>query len=204
VEIREVTTYNPNAPFDGYGVWVVFEQRYHKVCLLHPVTLSKLNLEEYEYVRASGNSLWPFNNTNTSFNVERFLKNFKERIKFFIDNEKSIPAELCATVISELQDISMEGARRIINELGLESEEEVIYSLDKKDRKFNLRENANYEKVRGRPLAIIEALREHGPASMKKITELVDGKLKTRCKLSRAVTYFVNKLTSQGILEIVA
>lgn len=207
MEIREVTTYSENSPFTGYGIWIIFEKKYHKAILLHPVLLTELQLNEYEFVESCGNCLWPFNNSGKGFSIDRFISNFKERIKFFIDNERSIPAELCAKVISEIDEISMEKARECINLLALKSGEELktgVYSLDKKEREFSLRDDANYSKVRGRPLAIIEALRDYGPATMEQITELVDGKLRTKCKLSRAVTYFVNKLTSQGILEIVA
>jgi hypothetical protein len=208
VEIREVTQYSEKAPFTGYGVWVVFEMKYHKVNLLHPITFTEMYLSQYEFVKACGNSLWPFNSTGKAFSLDRFLSSFKERIRFFIDNNRTFPAELCAKVLSEMQEISMEEARSFINSLALESGEELrtsnYYSLDKKDREFILREDANCSSIRGRPLAIIEALRGHGPATMEQITELVDGRLKTKCKLSRAVTYFVNKMTSQGILEIVA
>lgn len=206
MEIREITTYSENAPFTGYGVCIVFEMRYRQVRLLHPSTLGEMLLQEYEFVEACGNQLWPFNNSGISFSVERFKRSFKERVKFSIENKRSIPFVSVCQVISELDEISVQEAEDYVNSLAIEAEEEVkrgVYSLDKHDRRFILRKDADYSRIVGRPLAIIQALQNSPPATMSEIKDLVDGKLKTKCKLSRAVTYFVNKLTSQGILEIV-
>lgn len=205
MEIREVTTYNEKAPFTGYGVWVVFELKYRKAHLLHPIYLTELMLSEYEYVRSSGNCLWPINNTGTSFNFEKWQHDFKNRVAFFIENKRSFPIQLVAKVIAEIDKTSIEEAIRFLGSL---TESVAGKSAPKLFTKANieyaLREDADISNVRGRPLAIVNAFQENGPASIYQITHLVKGKLKTKSDLSRVVTYFVHKLTAQGILEIVA
>lgn len=215
MEIREITTLHKNAPFKGYGVWVVFETRLRKAHLFHPVTFTELFLSEYEFVRSCGNCLWPFNNSGSNFNVQKFYANFLERVEFFVKNKKSFPVNLVAQVISEVGELSMENSMKfiqnlyskVLQQMPEETTEEQIQkelSFDKHTRVFKFKEGADTQKVKGRPLAIVEALKQDGPATMLEITERVSGTLKTKCKLSRTVTYFVNKLTSQGILEIVA
>lgn len=205
MEIREVTQYNRDAPFTGYGVWIIFELKYRKAQLIHPVHLTELILSEYELVRSSGNSLWPTNKTGSSFNFEKFKQDFKDRVKFFIEHKRSFPLQTVARVIAELEDISTEEAIRIIGGM-TESEagKPTPMLFSKANRQYALREDVDLSKIRGRPLAVVNAFKENGPASIYQITHLVKGRLKTKSDLSRVVTYFVHKLTSQGILEIVA
>jgi len=205
MEIREVTQYNEKAPFTGYGIWVVFELKYRKAHLLHPIHLTELMLSEYEYVRASGNCLWPINNTGTSFNFERWKKSFKDRVLFFIEHNRSFPVQLVAKTIAELDEISLEEAIRFLGSLTQsEAGKPKPKLFTKANMEYALREDVDISNMRGRPLAIVTAFKENGPASIYQITHLVKGKLKTKSDLSRVVTYFVHKLTAQGILEIVA
>jgi len=207
MEIREITTYHEKAPFTGYGVWFVFETKYRKAHLVHPVTLTELMLNEYEFVRAVGKCLWPNNNTGTSFHKDKFVRDFKTRLEFMIQNRKPFPIQAVAKIISELDEISEEEAHEFIKALDQKSWDMCIPTtlrLDKTSREYALKKDADLSAVRGRPLAIVEAFKESGPASIYKITELVTGKLKTKSKTGRVVTYFVHKLASQGILEIVA
>lgn len=204
MEIREVTTYNEKAPFTGYGIWVIFEMKYRKAHLLHPVHLTELMLSEYEYVQSSGNCLWPFNNTGNSFNFERWKQNFKDRVAFFIQHKRSFPVQLVAKVISEIDGITVEEAVKYIGSLTqLESGKATPTLFTKANIEYVLRKDADISLMRGRPLAVVNAFQENGPASIYQITHLVKGKLKTKSDLSRVVTYFVHKLTAQGILEIV-
>ncbi len=205
MEIREVTTYNEKAPFTGYGIWIVFELKYRKAHLLHPIHLTELMLSEYEYVRSSGNCLWPFNSTGNSFNFERWKQSFKDRIAFFIEHKRSFPLQLVAKVISEIDNITVEEAIRYIGSLSQsEAGKPAPMLFTKANIEYALRKDADVSEMRGRPLAIVNAFKENGPASIYQITHLVKGKLKTKSDLSRVVTYFVHKLASQGILEIVA
>lgn len=204
MEIREVTSYSDKTPFTGYGVWMVFELKYRKVLLLHPVYLTEVILREYEYVSSVGKCIWPFNETSGSFNLERFTNNFKERIKLAIVSKKSFPIQTAAKALAELQETTQEEALAYIVSLNVSTTgKPVSVTLDKVSKTFTLSKEANIENIRGRPLAIVEALKENGPANIYQIVHLVDGKLKTKCDLRRAVVYFVNKLASQGILEII-
>jgi hypothetical protein len=206
MEIREVTTYNERAPFTGYGVWVVFELVGRKAQLIHPIHLTELMLSEYEYVQSCGNSLWPYNNTGTSFNVDRFKRNLKERIEFFVRTKKSFPIQTVAKIIAELDEIEVSEALKYISSLGVEATEDekpVSMAMDKASREYSLRKDVDISNIAGRPRVIVEVIRESGPASIYQITHLVTGRLKTKCGISRTVTYFVHKLASQGILEIV-
>jgi hypothetical protein len=207
MEIREVTTYNEKAPFTGYGLWIVFELKYRKILIVHPVTLTEIVLSEYEYVKSCGDSLWPINTSKTSFKFDKFARDFKERIRYRITKGKSFPIQTVAKVIAELDNITVEEASRYLTSLSHQSYDlgnvETL-DIDDENREYRLRKGVDYSHITGRPLAIIEAFRENGPSSKYKITELVTGKVKTKMKISRVVTYFVNKLASQGILEIVA
>ena len=207
MEIREITTYNERAPFSGYGIWIVFELKHRKAHLIHPVTFTELVMVEYDYVKSAGDCLWPFNTTKSSFSIERFRKNLLDRIDFFIKNKRSFPLNLLATVISEIDECSIEDATKIITSMAsVSTDHDVPISnlMDKASREFSLCKDADISGIRGRPLAIVQALQETKSASIYQITHLVNGRLKTKSDLSRVVTYFVHKLTSQGILEIVS
>ena len=207
MEIREVTTYHKNAPFSGYGIWIVFEMRYRKAQLLHPIHLTELILSEYEYVQSSGNQLWPENQTGITngFSFERFKSKFKERVEFFIRNKKTFPVQLVARVIEELDGCSSQEAMRF---LASHSEKEynkpVSTLFNKANREYNIAEEVDLSNYRGRQLVILNAFKENGQASIYQITHLVTGKLKTKSDVGRVVTYFVHRLAAQGILEIVA
>lgn len=207
MEIREVTTYNKNAPFTGYGIWIVFEMRYRKAQLLHPIHLTELILTEYEFVSSSGNQLWPENKTGiaNAFNFERFKKSFKERVEFFIRNKKTFPVQLVVKVIEELDGCtSQEAMRFLASHTQQEYNKPVSTLFNKANREYNLAEDVDLSNFRGRQLVILNAFKENGQASIYQITHLVTGKLKTKSDVSRVVTYFVHKLASQGILEIAA
>lgn len=207
MEIREITTYHEKSPVTGYSIWFVFETKYRKAHLIHVSTLKELILSEYEFVTSVGNCLWPFNNTKTSFNKDKFVRDFKDRLEFMIQHKKPFPIQSVAKIISELDEISEDEAHKFIKSLDQKSWDLCIPTslrLDSTSREYALRKDVDLSSVRGRPLTIVEAFRESGPASIYKITELVTGKLKTKSKTSRVVTYFVHKLASQGILEIVA
>jgi hypothetical protein len=208
MEIREVTTYNEKLPFSGYGIWVVFEMKYHKAHLVHPIHFSELILREYEYMKSVGGCLWPNNNTKTFFNKDRFTASIKDRVKFFMDNDRTFPVQLVARILAELEETTekaqLEWIDSLNKQVSAEKGKPTLTLLDKASISYRLSETANLENVRGRPLAIVEALKTSPePASIYQITHLVDGKLKTKSDLSRVVTYFVHKLASQGILEIV-
>lgn len=205
MEIREVTQYHKDAPFSGYGVWILFELKHRKTQLLHPIHLTELILSEYEIIKGSGSSLWPVNKTGSSFNVDKFKQDFKDRVKWHINNGHGFPVPLVAKVIAELDDISQEEAIAVIGAMTEHRAGKRAPSLfNKANRSYALRENVDTSKVRGRPAVIVTAFKENGPASIYQIAHLVDGRLKTKSDLNRVVTYFVHKLTSQGILEIVA
>lgn len=209
MEIREVTQYNEKAPFTGYGLWIVFELKHRKAQLIHPIYFTELILSEYEYVKSSGGCLWPNNNTKTSFNIDKFKRDLKSRIRFMLENKRPFPVQVVAKIIAELDSISEREALDLIksmnNSVSAELGIPTSITLDKANLEFRLRKDADTSSIKGRPLAIVEVLKETGEsASMYRINHLVNGRLKTKCKLSRAVTYFVNKLVAQGILEIVA
>ena len=200
MELREITQYHEKAPFSGYGMWIVFEMRYRKAHLLHPIHLTELSLSEYEYVKASGGSLWPNNTTKTSFSFDKWRESFKDRVKFFVEHKRPFPYALVAKVISEIDEISIEKAAAWIASLDTGS---TTKSFSKQSVEYVLRKGTDISSVKGRPSAIVTALSENGPASIDRITSLVEGKLKTKSRTGRVVTYFVHKLTAQGILEIV-
>jgi len=207
MEIREVTTYNEKAPFTGFGVWICFETKYRKALLIHPVLLTELVLTEYEFVKSAGDRLWPLNETKTSFNFERFRQSFKDRINLFIRTNKPFPLNTVARVISELDEISEEEAYRFIKSLDQSAWDDCIETslrLDKTNREYALKKDVDIQHIKGRPRTIVEIFKEVGPSSIYKITELATGRLKTKCKISRTVTYFVHRLAAEGVLEIVA
>lgn len=205
MEIREVTQYHKDAPFSGYGIWIVFELKYRKAHLLHPVHLTELMLNEYEFVRASGSCLWPIANDSSSFNFDRWKKDFKARVAFFVEHKRSFPLQTVAKVISEIDGISTEKAIAYIGSFSIsEGGKPTPMLFDKANRSYALREDVDLTQFRGRQLALVNAFKENGPSSIYQITHLVKGRLKTKSDLGRVVTYFVHKLTAQGILEIVA
>jgi hypothetical protein len=205
MEVREITQYVEKTPFKGYGIWIIFELKYRKAHLLHPVHLTELMLSEYELVRASGFSLWPFNQSNLTFNKEKFVKHFKERVQLFVKLKRSFPVQTVAAVIAEFDGIEVKEALAWIGlQTKSESTESAHILFNKANREYAIRKGADLSKIKGRPAAIVEVLKANGPASIYQITHLVQGRLKTKSKLSRVVTYFVHKLTSQGILDIVA
>lgn len=206
MEIREVTTYNPDAPFKGYGIWILFEYKYRKVQLLHPVFLTELILSEYEYVKSSGNSLWPINTSGieNSFHWERFKAKFKERVKHFAENQKSFPVQLVAKVIAEMDGVTEKEAVRWIGSFTESvAGKPAPLLFNKANREYALNKDVKLSEYRGRILTILTIFNETGPASIYQITHLAQGRLKTKSDVGRVVTYFVNKLASQGILEIV-
>lgn len=206
LEIREVTTYNDNAPFCGYGIWIVLAEENRRAHLIHPIYLTEMYLREYEYIKSVGGCLYPNNTTHSPFNKERFITRFKERISVMLQSKKPFPVNTVARVLSELEDISIEKALASIGQGTVDKETgEIISGLSvKANREYALKEGVNPDNFKGRQRALLCAFKEHGSASIYQITSLVEGKLKTKSSLGRVVTYFVNKLASQGILEIVA
>lgn len=205
MDIREFTTYSEKSPFTGYGVWIVLEEKGRKAHLLHPVHLCELIVSEYEFVSSSGSTLWPYNKTGTTFNASRFVESFKSRIAFFLENGRSFPIQAVAKALAEFEEITLEEAMLFIGNASVNEYGESISRISNKaNREYALKEGVDITMFNGRPYALLSAFKEHGPASIYQITSLVDGKLKTKSDLSRVVTYFVNKLASQGILEIVA
>lgn len=207
MEIREITIEHPHAPFDGFGVWFVFEMRYRKAQLLHPVTFTELILAEYEFVRSRGKSLWPVNTSGTTFDLGKFIKRLEERIESCVKSRRSFPIQLVAKALAELKDISHEDALFQIGEIGKTSnvmwDDNPEILLNKGSREYRINPDADISGIQGRPLTILQILQENGSASIYQLTHLATGRLKTVSGVSRVVTYFVNKMTSQGILEIV-
>ncbi len=206
LEVREVTTYNENAPFTGYGLWLVMAEENRRAHLLHPIHLTEMYLREYEYVKSVGGSLWPNNTTKSIFDKDKFIRRFKENIAFKLKFKKPFPINTVAKALSELEGITLEEAFTAIGQETIDKETgEIISSVSTKaNREYALKEGINPDNFKGRQHALLCAFKEHGSASIYQITSLVEGKLKTKSSLSRVVTYFVNKLASQGILEIVA
>lgn len=205
MELREVTQYNRDAPFTGYGIWIIFELRYRKAHLLHPVHLTELMLSEYELVKASGNCLWPITKPDTSFNWEKFKQDFKDRVKFFIEHNRSFPLQMVAQVISEMDDISVSEAIQVIGSYSIsEGGKPTPILFDKANRSYALAEDVDLRYFRGRKHALLTVFKENGPSSIYQITHLCKGRLKTKSDLGRVVTYLVHRLTIEGVLEIVA
>ncbi len=201
MEIREITQYDERLPFIGYGIWVIFEMRHRKVHAIHPIRFCEIILSEYDFVKSAGKSLWPNNTTKSSFDFERWRNTFKERVKFFVEHRRPFPISTIARIISEIDEITVEEATRWIVSLNTDS---APRALSKESIEYQLRKGVDISSVRGIPISIVNALNENGAASINRITTLVEDKLKTKSGLGRVVTYFVHKLTAQGILEIVA
>jgi hypothetical protein len=118
--------------------------------------------------------------------------------------KRPFPINTVARALSELDNIELEEAMRFIGQTTVNEFGESVSKLSTKaNREYVLREGVDPELFKGRQRALLCAFREHGSASIYQITTAVEGKLKTKSDLSRVVTYFVNKLASQGILEIV-
>lgn len=204
MEIREFTTYHEKAPSTGFGIWIVLEEKDRKAHLLHPVHLTELIVSEYDYVRNVGAPLWPTNASGSKFSATRFIDSFKHRIAFFLENGRSFPLQTVAKALAAFEEISHEQAIAFIGSLSVNEFGESISNLSNKaNREYAVKDNANCDRLSPRAMAIVEVLKENGPASIYQLTSLVDGKLKTKSDVSRVVTFFVNKLASQGILEIV-
>jgi hypothetical protein len=205
MEIREITTYHKDAPFTGYGIWVTFEMNNKKAHLLHPVHFTDLILTEYEYVRASGKVLWPVNNTGLPFNLDKWRKHFKERIKFFVDNGRGFPIQLVAKTLAEIEGKTLDEALKYIGVISKSDERKTIpIVFQKANIEYALVNGVDLTGIRGRPLTIVKAFQETGPASVYKVINQLNGRLKTKSDTNRVVTYFVHKLAAQGILEILA
>lgn len=205
MDIREFTTYSENSPITGYGVWIVLDQGNNRTQLLHPFLLTELVVTEYEFKTGSGETLWPKNSSGVPFNASKFLQTFKNKIAFFLENGRPFNIHLVAKALSFFEETTIEEAMSFIGTLSKESEpgESTSRLSNKAQRVYRIREEADLLKIKApRQKAIIEALKS-GPASIYQIISLVDGKLKSKSDLNRVVTYFVGKLTSQGILEIV-
>ena|ERR1035437_5812318 len=207
MDIREFTTYSEKSPVTGYGVWIVLEEKGHRALLLHPLHLCELAVSEYEFVTCSGDTLWPNNATGTIFHAERFVESFKKRISFFLENERAFPVQTVARALALFEDITVQEALKFIGSVSVNEFGESISPISNKaNREYVLRDGIDPRNFPGRASTILLLVKEHGPASILQITSLADGKLKVtdQCPLNRTVTYFVNKLTSEGILQIVA
>jgi len=206
VDIREYTTYSDKSPVTGYGVWVVVEEG-RRSLLLHPVHLTELVVSEYEFSTGSGNTLWPINSSRGTFDANRFIESFKKRIAFFAENERPFPIHTVAKAYAGFEDISLEDAMAVIRTLSVSelsgSDGLIPKGADKATRVYKVPEKLDLSLFNGRPLVILQELRTNGPSSVHRIVSLVDGKMKTKTDVRRVVTFFVNKLTAQGILEIV-
>ncbi len=204
MDIREFTTYSESSPVCGYGIWIVIEEG-KRIHLLHPIHLAELIITEYEFKSGSGNTLWPINSTGCVFNSSRFISSFKERIAFFVENGRSFPIQTVAKAIAEFEEIPFDKAMSYIGSLSVDEFGESISRIsDKANRVYRVNDSVDINSYRGRAFALLSAFKANGPASIYQITPLVDGKLKTKTDLSRVVTYFVNKLASEGVLQIVA
>jgi hypothetical protein len=205
MDIREFTCYKERLPFRGYGIWIVVEEKNRNALLLHPIHLVEEEFSEYEFRCNVGDSLWPINTTGTGFDFERFIRSFEYRIKYFLENGRQFPVQSVAKALSALKEISMEDALSFIGENSVDQFGSSFSRLaDKASREYDIKAGVDIKKFSPRAQVILEDLKEHGPASIHKITHRVDGKLKTKTPLGRVVTYFVNQLTTQGALEIVA
>ena len=205
MDIREFTTYSDHSPVTGYGVWIVLEEGKNRTQLLHPFLFTELIVTEYEFKSGSGGTLWPSNSTGVPFNAVRFMQMFKDKIEFFLENGRPFPMALVAKALAGFEDITIEEAMSVIAKLSInEIGESISRASNKANRIYQIREGKDISNFNGRPFTLLKAIKENGPASIYQITSLVEGKLQTKSDLSRVVTYFVNKLTSQGILEIMA
>lgn len=204
MDIREFTTYNDNAPVTGYGVWIVLDSSGRRAHLLHPVALSEMIVSEFELVKSSGNTVWPVNATGSKFDAERFMNSFKKRIAFFLENKRPFPINTVAKALAGLEEIELDEAMRFIGKLSVDEFGESISRVSNKaNREYTLKSGVDISMFYGRPGCILQAFKDHGPASIYQITSKVEGKLQTISDRGRVVTYFVNKFASQGILEIV-
>lgn len=205
MEIREITQYNSDAPFTGYGVWIVLEFRDRKAHLIHPVHLTELMLTEFDFKKSCGGTLWPINTTGSSFNSGRFLRDFKERIKMYIERKRSFPVQLAARIIAEMDEIELSESLTLIGSMTQsEAGKAVPIVFSKANRAYALGENVDLLKYTGRVRVILEAFKEVDSASIYQISHQVKGKLKTKSELGRVVTYLVHKLAAEGILQIIA
>jgi len=164
-----------------------------------------LVVSEFEFVKSSGQTLWPVNATGISFNAARFMSSFKRRIAFFLENKRPFPVQTVAKALAGLEEIELDEAMRFIGSLSVNEYGESISRLSNKTtREYGLRSGIDDTRFNGRQLAIVRAFKEYGPASIYQITAKLEGKLQTKSDPGRVVTYFVNKLASQGVLEIIA
>jgi len=210
VEIIEFTTYSEKSPFTGFGVWILLEKNDGKAHLLHPIHLCELTVREFEFCTSVGNSIWPVNSTGTNFSASKFIESFKNRIAFFLEIERAFPIQTVAKALAFFEDISVESAldyiKSSLNEsdeyLKKDGSERKARAVNKSTREFRLSDDPGIKKLSPREKVILEALKENGPASIYSITSLVDKTLKTKSDKARVVTYFVNKMLSEGVLEI--
>lgn len=203
MEIRELTLYNEKSPVTGYSCWIVVEHG-RRVQLLHPYHLTELILTEYEFKIANGEQMWPENGTGCGFSASRFIQSFKKRIAFFLENKRPFPVQTVAKTLAAFEEISVDEAMAFIGSLSVnEFGESISCVSNKANRVYDIKPNVDLRKYfQTRPGAILNALKEHGPSTIYTITSLVDKTLKTKSDKARVVTYFVNKLASEGILEI--
>lgn len=205
MDIQEFTTYNDNSPVTGFGVWLVLERTGKKVHLFHPVYFSEIIVTEYDFRCGAGATLWPVNASGVGFNAERFSKSFKNRIAFFLDNGRSFPINTVAKALAEMEEISLDEAMSYIGKLSVNELGESISRISNKTyRVYQVLDQKKALKLGGRPSTIVKDILENGPASIYQLTSRIEGKLTTKTELGRVVTYFVNKLVSQGILEVVS
>jgi hypothetical protein len=205
MNIQEFTTYHESSPVLGYGVWIVIGRENGSVHLLHPVALSELHVSEYEFRQNSGATLWPVNNSGIKFNASRFSEAFKHRILFFLENERSFPIQTAAKALAEFEEISLKEALDFIGKNSLDEDGNFKNRVvDKANREFKLTDKFKVLMVYGRKRVILQAFLDHGPASIQTIISLVDGKLVTKSDQVRVVTYLINNMAAQGILEIVS
>jgi hypothetical protein len=203
VEIREFTTYHEKSPITGYGIWIVIEEGGRRVHLLHPFSLSELIVNEVDFVQNAGAPLWPVNATGISFSASKFMEKFKKRIAFFIENKRPFNMNVVAKALAGMEEITHEEAMKMISELIPPDDNSRIGEMtNKSNRVYRVSRDADLSKLQGRPRALIDVLLEHGPASIYQLTSLADGRLKTKTDMRRVVTYFVNKLSAEGILEL--
>ena len=185
---------------------MVLDRAGGKAHLFHPVHLTDFYLSEYEFRVSSGDELWPNNMSKGPFNREYWVKRFRDRIMSLAQRGKPFPVQTVAAILATVDDISVEEALHFIgaasvDENGISTSSQLS---TKATREYAIREDVDPTEFRGRQRALLCAFKEHGSASIHKITALVEGKLKTESDLGRVVTYFVNKLAREGILEITA
>lgn len=218
VEIRKIRIDRDKAPFSGQGICVVLKIHEHSVELLYPFTFEEFwmprydrwkdgKLQESGYESSSGerDQYWPTNTTDSKvekFYVEKMVALIYRRVREQSELHRTISnIRTIVKVLSELSGSPLAEVELRVRELIRTSTPEGVSSRGsaattkaalKLTRRFRVK--SKLPKFTGRRGTIIEVMRELGDASMLQIIEASRDRVKTKVKLERVVTFFVNDL----------